>query len=49
MEFLCNHPLKGEEFLFVGVISLFGLVHNMASISDRMISPIYLFLRQNSS
>ena len=47
MELLCSCPLKGQEFLFVGMIPLFSLVHHMASISDRMISPICLFLRQN--
>ena len=49
MELLCNCPLKSEEFLFVGVISLFGLIYNMTSIGDRMVLPICLFLRQNGS
>ena len=49
MELLCNSPLKGQEFLFVGMIPLLSLIHYMASISYRMISPICLFLRQNSS
>ena len=49
MELLCNSPHKGQEFLFVGMISLFSLIHHMASIGDRMISPICLLLRQNSS
>ena len=49
MELLCNSPLKGQEFLLVGMIPLFSLVHHPAGISDRMISPICLLLRQNSS
>ena len=49
MELLCNSPLKGQEFLLVGMISLFSLIHDTASISSRMISPFCLFLRQNSS
>ena len=49
MELLCNGPLKGQEFLLVGMIPLFSLIHHMAGISNRMISPICLLLRQNSS
>ena len=49
MELLCNSPFKGQEFLLVGMISLLSLIHHMASISNRMVSPICLFLRQNSS
>ena len=49
MELLHNSPLKGKEFLFVGMVPLLRLIHHMASISDQMVSPIYLFLRQNSS
>ena len=37
MELLCNHPLKGEEFLFVRVTPLLSLIHYVASISNRMI------------
>ena len=29
MKLLCDHPLKSEEFLFVGVIPLLSLVHNV--------------------
>ena len=49
MELLCNSPLKGQEFLFVGMIPLLSLIHHAASISDGMVSPICLLLRQNSS
>ena len=49
MELLCYGPLKGQEFLLVRVVPLLGLIHNMASIGDRMVLPICLFLRQNSS
>ena len=49
MELLCNSPLKGQEFLFVEMVPLLSLIHHMASISDRMVSPICLLLRQNSS
>ena len=45
MELLCDSPLKGQEFLFVGVIPLFGLIHNAAGISDRMVLSICLLLR----
>ena len=48
MELLCNGPLKGQEFLFVGVVPLFSLIHHMAGIGDRMVSSICLLLRQNS-
>ena len=48
MELLCYSPFKGKEFLFVGVVPLLSLINYMASISDRMVSPICLFLRQNS-
>ena len=49
MELLRNSPLKGKEFLLVGVVPLLSLIHHMASISDQMVLPICLFLRQNSS
>ena len=49
MELLCYSPLKGEQFLSVGVVPLLSLIHHMASVSDRMVLPICLFLRQNSS
>ena len=45
MELLCNSPLKGQKFLFVGVVPLFGLIHNAADIGDRMVSSIFLLLR----
>ena len=45
MELLHDVPFQGEEFLLVGVVPLFGLIHNMAGISDRMVSPIFLLLR----
>ena len=48
MELLCNGPLKGQEFLFVGVVPLFSLIHHTAGISDRMVSSICLLLRQYS-
>ena len=48
MELLCNGPLKGQEFLFVGVVPLFSLIHHMAGIGDRMVSFICLLMRQNS-
>ena len=49
MELLCNSPLKGQEFLFDGMIPLLSLIHHTASISNRMVAPICLLLRQNSS
>ena len=48
MELLCNGPLKGQEFLFVGVVPLFSIIHHMAGIGDRMVSSICLLLRQYS-
>ena len=45
MELLRNSPLKGQKFLFVGVVPLFGLIHNVAGIGDRMVSSICLLLR----
>ena len=45
MELLCDGPLKGQEFLFVEVVPLFGLIHNVAGIGDRMISSICMLLR----
>ena len=49
MELLCHSPLKGKELLFVRVVPLLSLINHSASISDQMVSPICLFLRQNSS
>ena len=49
MELLCYSPLKSKEFLLVRVVPLLSLIHHMASISDQMVPPICLFLRQNSS
>ena len=40
--------LEGEEFLFVGMIPLLGVIHNSTRISDRMVASISLFLRKNS-
>ena len=48
MELLCDGPLEGEEFLFVGMIPLLGVIHNSTRISDRMVASISLFLRKNS-
>ena len=48
MELLCDSPLEGEEFLFVGMIPLLGVIHNSTCISDRMVASISLFLRKNS-
>ena len=48
MKLLRDHPLKGEEFLFVGMTPLLSLIHHTAGIGDRMILPIHLLLRQNS-
>ena len=48
MELLCDGPLEGEEFLFVGMIPLFGVIHNPTRISDRMVASISLLLRKNS-
>ena len=45
MELLRNGPLKGQEFLFVGVVPLFGLIHDTAGIGDRMVSSVCLLLR----
>ena len=43
MELLCDGPLEGEEFLFVGMIPLLGVIHNSTRISDRMVASISLF------
>ena len=48
MELLCDGPLEGEEFLFVGMIPLLGVIHNSTRISDRMVASISLLLRKNS-
>ena len=48
MELLGDCPLEGEEFLFVGMIPLLGVIHNPTRISDRMVAPISLLLRKNS-
>ena len=48
MELLCDGPLEGEEFLFVGMIPLLGVIHNPTCISDRMVASISLLLRKNS-
>ena len=48
MELLCDCPLEGEEFLFVGMIPLLGVIHNPTRISDRMVASISLLLRKNS-
>ena len=48
MELLCDGPLEGEEFLFVGMIPLLGVIHNSTRISDRMVASISLFLRKDS-
>ena len=48
MELLCDSPLEGEEFLFVGMIPLLGVIHNSTRISDRMVASISLLLRKNS-
>ena len=48
MELLCNGPLKDQEFLSLGVVPLFSLIHHTAFIGDRMVSSICLLLRQNS-
>ena len=48
MELLGDCPLEGEEFLFVGMIPLLGVIHNPTCISDRMVASISLLLRKNS-
>ena len=48
MELLGDCPLEGEEFLFVGMIPLLGVIHNPTHISDRMVASISLLLRKNS-
>ena len=48
MELLGDCPLEGEEFLFVGMIPLLGVIHNPTRISDRMVASIGLLLRKNS-
>ena len=45
MELLSDSPFKGQKFLFVGVVSLFSLIHDAAGIGDRMVSSICLLLR----
>ena len=45
MELFGDGPFKGQKFLFVGVVSLFGLIHDTAGIGDRMVSSICLLLR----
>ena len=42
MELLCDCPLEGEEFLFVGMIPLLSVIHNPTRISDRMVASISL-------
>ena len=42
MELLGDGPLEGEEFLFVGMIPLLGVIHNPTRISDRMVASISL-------
>ena len=48
MELLSDGPLEGEEFLFVGLLPLLGVIHNPTCISDRMVASIRLLLRKNS-
>ena len=48
MELVCDCPLEGEEFLFVGMIPLLGVIHNPTRISNRMVASIRLLLRENS-
>ena len=48
MELVCDCPLEGKEFLFVGMTPLLGVIHNPTRISDRMIASIHLLLRENS-
>ena len=48
MELVCDCPLKGEEFLFVGMIPLLGVIHNPTRIRNRMEASIRLLLRENS-
>ena len=46
MELICDCPLEGEEFLFVGMIPLLGVIHNPTRISDGMVASIHLLLRE---
>ena len=48
MELLCDRPLEGEEFLFVRMIPLLGVIHDSTHISDGMVASISLLLRKNS-
>ena len=48
MELVCDCPLEGEEFLLVGMVPPFGVIHNPTRISDRVEASICLFLRENS-
>ena len=48
MELLCDRPLEGEEFLFVRMIPLLGVIHDSTRISDGMVASISLLLRKNS-
>ena len=45
MELLRDGPFKGQKFLVVRVVLLFGLIHNMAGVGDKMVSSICLLLR----
>ena len=49
MKLLCNSRFQSKKLLFVGMVSLYSLVHGLASISHRMVSAIILFLGENSS
>ena len=49
MKLLCNSPFQSKKLLLVGMVLLFSLVHGSASISDRMVSTIVLFLGENST
>ena len=48
MELLGDGPLEGEEFLFVGMIPLLGVIHNPTRISDRMVASISLLLERTA-
>ena len=48
MKLLSDSPLQSKKLLFVGVVPLLSFSEGSTGISHRVISPIFLFLRQHS-
>ena len=49
MELLGNGPLEGEEFLFVGMIPLLGVIHNSTRISVRLEEERFIEVRKSQN